>query len=175
MPYFRNNSIVKTPGKAQPGTGLVYGHLGPIEFAMNNQILGRITRQAVERCVKKRALAGSEKQFWSFFDKLPVAAVVVSGERITRANGSFLDMFGYSDRSEVESTPLPGHFAPSSRPGLAELLRGGQAEGRLPCNCNATAHGGDGSMFPVCITARHVVTPDGPALACFLLEASERK
>lgn len=134
-----------------------------------------VAREITDRKQTEAVLAESEKRFWSFFDQLPVAVVIVRGGTITRANGRFLAMFGYSDRSELERTSLPGHFAPSSRRGLLELLGGMQAEGGLPCGCSATARGSDGSRFPVCITGRYVEAPDGPAVACFLFETSEGK
>ncbi len=117
------------------------------------------------------ALVEGDKRFWAFFDELPVAAVIVSEGRITRANDSFLAVFGHLERSDLESTSLAGHFDSSSRAGVGELLRALLTDGSPPGKCSATAHGRDGATFPVWVTGRCVETPDGPALACFLLEA----
>ena len=117
------------------------------------------------------ALVEGDKRFWAFFDELPVAAAIVREGRITRANDSFLAMFGHLERSDLESTSLAGHFGSSTRAGVGELLRVLLADGSPPGKCSATAHGRDGATFPVWVTGRCVEAPGGPALACFLLEA----
>ena len=112
-----------------------------------------------------------DERFWTFFDQLPVAAAIVRDGRIMRANESFMAMFGHSERSDLENTSLAGHFDTYSRPGVGELLRALLTDASQPAKCRATAHGSDVATLSVWVMGRRVETPDGPALACFLLEA----
>jgi len=94
---------------------------------------------------------------------------------IFSANQVYLNMFGYSDIGEIRGQSLTSMIAPQCREDISERIKK-RAQGLPVANTYETvALRKDHSEFPILISAKRVVTPQGPLTIAYIIDLTEQK
>lgn len=108
-------------------------------------------------------------------EKAPIAIVLNRGGTTIAVNTAGLRLFGYADPTEVIGTSVFSRFAPEHHDTIRARLRA-RERGTLDWDdWDATIRRQDGTLVPVHIEAVGVNLPDGPAIAGFYFNLSERR
>jgi PAS domain S-box-containing protein/putative nucleotidyltransferase with HDIG domain len=129
-----------------------------------------------ERRKAEEALLQSEIRFRSLFEAAPVGIVIYRNDGlIMLTNQAYLQMYGFSDASELQNKSMLERIAPECRQENAERMRRQEHGEAVPRLVETIGLRKDGSTFPVYAEIAILDLPDGPAGMTFISDISERK
>jgi len=111
----------------------------------------------------------------SIFEKSPIAAAIVRGDKRLYANHAYIKMFGYNYKSELEGVSLLKQFAPQCREVVIERIRNKDIGEPIPSSFDTYGQKTDGTQFPININEIEIHLSDGPVSVIFLTDISDRK
>ncbi|MGA7594796.1 MAG: PAS domain S-box protein [Gallionella sp.] len=140
---------------------------------------GRVWVSAHEDITERKRIQNNlheiKTRFSTVIEQSPVGIVFGRDGIIFDANAAFLEMYGYSDISEVLGQPVINHVAPQFQAEIEERIR--QRVAGIPTDTSYEIAGlrKNGSQFPLYVSAKRVMLEDGPFTVAFEIDITERK
>jgi len=135
----------------------------------------RIAAAAARQAMTEMSLRQSEASFDALVELSPIGVAFSDADVAVNVNHVLLEMFGYSELSEIPARSLLLLLAPQRQDVLLDhiaLLSSGAIPEKT---CETMGLRKDGSEFPVLVSAKHVVTPEGPRIFSFFIDLSVQK
>ncbi len=130
---------------------------------------------AARQAMTEMSLRQTQAVFEALVELSPIGVAFSNADVAINVNRVFLGMFGYAEADEIVGRSLLHLLAPHRQ----EVLQGHIAQlgnGSLPeKTCETVALRKDGTEFPVLISAKQVLTPDGPHIFSFFIDLSVQK
>ncbi len=138
-------------------------------------VLFNSSRDITERKRAGESLRASEARFRAVVEQSPVAMVFARAGIVLDVNAAYLQTFGLQDVEQIRGRSVLERIAPQCRAELAERIgRRGRGE-TVEQDYEILGLRRDGTEFPLFISARQVLLPDGPVTVAFLIDVSRQK
>ena len=123
----------------------------------------------------QRSLLQIESQFKALIDLSPMGVCVSSDGIIFDSNEAFLALFGYSHSDELRGRLFVECVAPHLQAGFSERIRM-RTLGLAPENFyESIGQRRDGSQFPFMVSAKRVMTDQGPRTFSYFVDLTDQK
>jgi diguanylate cyclase (GGDEF)-like protein/PAS domain S-box-containing protein len=138
-------------------------------------VLFNSSRDITDRKRTENALRKSEARLSAIIEQSPIGLVFGRDGIILDANKAFLEMYGCNDISEVVGQPVTNHIAPQCRAEIEDRIRRRIMGEPTDTSYETIGLRGDGSQFPLFVSAKRVMFEDGPLTVAFEIDVTERK
>lgn len=123
----------------------------------------------------QQSLLQIESQYKALIELSPMGVCMSSDGTIFDCNESFLALFGYDHLDELRGKPFVECIAPQLQAGFSERIRL-RTMGLAPENFyESTGQRRDGSQFPFMVSAKRVMTEQGPRTFSYFVDMTEQK
>lgn len=155
------------------------GHLIDLEVSAvyvkgKNQVTAFL-HDVGERKRMEDRLQQSETRFRAIIEQSPIAVAFSRDGLTIDANAVYLHMFGYDSIAELREQPLVNQIAPQCRDAIEDRIRRRIQGESLETTYETIGLRKDGSQFPLLVSAKRVVLPDGPLTFTYLIDITERR
>ena len=128
-----------------------------------------------EREQAEKLLERSQFNWHALLELSPVGVSFSRDGVMLDANMTYLQMFGYQDIAELRDRPVREHIAPQFRPEFEARLRKRALGEDVAGTYETRGLHKDGSEFPMLVSVKRFVLPEGPLTFAFVIDISERK
>jgi PAS domain S-box-containing protein len=142
---------------------------------------GKVARIAVlaidvtEQKMAQQALEQSEKRFRTLIEDAPIGISMCQDLHFKYVNRAYLQIFGFSDPSELIGSHICDRIAPQCRSEIAELALRCVGESSIPGEYETVGIRRDGSQFPCYLDLTSLIFDDGPMSVSFARDLTERQ
>jgi len=150
----------------------VSGH--PIELD-GGTVLFNSSRDITERKRTQNSLRESETRLRTIIEQSPIGMAFARDGVTVDVNAVYLQMFGYSDASELRGKSLLRQIAPQCRGEIEQRIARRRQGEAVETSYETLGLRKDGSQFPVFISAKRLELQDGPVTFAFLMDITRQK
>jgi diguanylate cyclase (GGDEF)-like protein/PAS domain S-box-containing protein len=177
-----NRSLLVLMGMERPASSLALPEiLKPVLAQFSRAILlcrnndAQIEASVQSQKQMQHSLQQLESEFHSLVDLSPIGVCFTSEGRILDVNPVWLEMFGHTDRGELQGQSLLEVIAPSAQEEVQSRMQR-RAQG-LPTDDIYETMGvrRDGSEFPLLVSAKRVETDRGARTVAFFIDLTKQK
>ena len=123
----------------------------------------------------QQSLQQIESQYKALIELSPMGVCMSSDGIILDCNASFLALFGYTQMQELRGKPFVDCVVPHLQAGFSERIRL-RTMGLAPESFyESTGQRRDGSQFPFMVSAKRVMTEQGPRTFSYFVDMTEQK
>jgi len=117
----------------------------------------------------------NENRFYTLFEKAPIGIAINRKAQILFVNQAYVEMFGYTDISELLGNSILFQVAKDCRNEIANKIKMREQGHQLPFSHESIGVRKDGSVFPVFVQVANIALPDGAANVAFLSDLTKLK